>query len=443
MKKLTIIALFALFALFALPALALFTDVNDKAYHGKTNIKDLTAAIDANFAQIEAGTWTITGGPTSTIAGIEGGDAALVIEADEGDDNADTFTFKVDAAANGLTVLNHTTSLITVATAGAVGMIADVTLTDADGAALLSAIGFEASDATLVLDADQGDDNADTWKITAAASDNSLAIINHTTSNLTIAATGAVGIIADLTLTDADGAALVSVIGFEASNASIVLDADQGDDNADTWTIASLAADNALSLKNHTTTVATFTAAGRLAMSAGAGAVAGTGAAAVEYGDATVHQTVITFTDTPITLADEAGVIAYGGLKVYDLPEGAILINGAVADINLTKSSAGVNDNWDGDISIGTATAANDADLTSTEADIVAKTATPQAAAGATTGDMVTATAQMAIFDGTAAAKDVFVNVLVDDADHDVNGTACNIILNGTITITWVNLGDK
>jgi hypothetical protein len=322
-------------------------------------------------------------------------------------------------------------------------MIADVTLTDADGAALLSAIGFEASDATLVLDADQGDDNADTWKITAAASDNSLAIINHTTSNLTIGATGAVGIVADLTLTDADGAALVSVIGFEASNASIVLDADQGDDNADTWTIASLAADNALSLKNHTTTVATFTAAGRLAMSAGAGAVAGTGAAAVEYGDATVHQTVITFTNTPITLADEAGVIAYGGLKVYDLPEGAILMNGAVADINLTKSSAGVNDNWDGDISVGTATAANDADLTSTEADIVAKTATPQAAAGATTGDMVTATAQMAIFDGTAAAKDVFVNVLVDDADHDVNGTACNIILNGTITITWVNLGDK
>jgi hypothetical protein len=114
-----------------------------------------------------------------------------------------------------------------------------------------------------------------------------------------------------------------------------------------------------------------------------------------------------------------------------------------VADLALTKSSAGVIDAWDGDISLGTATAANDADLTSTEADIVAKTSTPQAAAGATTGDMVTATAQMGIFDGTGTAKDVYLNVLVDDADHDVTGTACNIIVNGTVTLTWINLGDK
>lgn len=170
------------------------------------------------------------------------------------------------------------------------------------------------------------------------------------------------------------------------------------------------------------------------------GAVAGTGVTGVEYGDGVMHQTVITCTNVAVALADEAGVIAYGGIKVYDFPEGVILVLGAIADLDLTKSSAGVNADWDGDFSLGTVTAANDADLTSTEADILPKTATPQAAAGATTANG--ANVAVAFLDGTTTAKDVFVNLLVDDADHDVTGTACNLILNGTITLTWAKLGD-
>jgi hypothetical protein len=171
-----------------------------------------------------------------------------------------------------------------------------------------------------------------------------------------------------------------------------------------------------------------------------AGAVAGTGVTTEELGGSVVHQTVLTFVNTPIPLTDEVGVVAYGGLKVYDFPAGLILVLGATSDLDLTKSSAGVNANWDGDFGIGTVTASNNATLSSTEQNILPTTATPQAASGATTANGQNTA--VAFLDGTSTAVDAFLNFLVDDADHNVTGTACNIIVNGTVTLTWANLGD-
>jgi hypothetical protein len=188
----------------------------------------------------------------------------------------------------------------------------------------------------------------------------------------------------------------------------------------------------------------TVTVAGGIRTSVGVGAVAGTGVTlGSEAGDGLYHQSTITLTDVEIALTDEAGVIAYGGLKIYDLPVGAIVVQAAVSDLDVTKSSAGVNVDWDGDFSLGTTTAGNDADLTGKEVDILAKTATPTAAAGATTANGGAAT--NGYLDGTTtagAAADVYLNVLVDDADHDVTSTPCNLIFNGTIKLTWFNAGD-
>lgn len=155
------------------------------------------------------------------------------------------------------------------------------------------------------------------------------------------------------------------------------------------------------------------------------------------------RKTTLTFTDVAMALTDNAGVIAYVGTKVYDFPDGAILFLGAKADLALTKSSTGVNADWDGDFSLGTVTASNNASLSSTEQDLIPTTATPQAAAGATTAKGVsTSTEACKVLDGTGTAKDVYLNFLVDDADHNVAGTACNLIANGTVTLHWVNLGD-
>lgn len=162
-----------------------------------------------------------------------------------------------------------------------------------------------------------------------------------------------------------------------------------------------------------------------------------------QQGTSAVQKTVLRFNATPITLADAAGVVAYGGLKVFDFPEGNILFLGAVANLAVTKSSAGVNADWDGDFSLGTVTASNNATLSSTEQDLIPTTPTPQAVSGATTATgKSTSTEGAKIFDGTGTAKDVYLNFLVDDADHDVTTTACNLLVTGTVTLIWSNLGD-
>ncbi len=175
----------------------------------------------------------------------------------------------------------------------------------------------------------------------------------------------------------------------------------------------------------------------------GSGSTAVSSAVATETGAGAVHTTVLTFTNTAVALTDEAGVVAYAGTKVYDFPEGAILFLGATTNLALTKSSAGVNVDWDGDVSLGTITASNNATLSSTEQNLIPTTSTPQAVAGVSSAkSQSTATESGVIFNGTGTAIDVYLNLLVDDADQDVTGTACNLILNGTITIVWANLGD-
>lgn len=160
----------------------------------------------------------------------------------------------------------------------------------------------------------------------------------------------------------------------------------------------------------------------------------------VDRGDAAMQQTVLSFEDVTVALTDEAGVIAFGSKKIFDFPAGSIAILGATVDLALTKSSAGVDDDWNGDFSMGSAAAGNNAALEGTEANVIASTATPEASGGATTA---TGRSTAAVYlDGTSTAVDLYLNFLVDDADHNVTGTACNLILNGTVTVTWVNQGD-
>jgi hypothetical protein len=166
-----------------------------------------------------------------------------------------------------------------------------------------------------------------------------------------------------------------------------------------------------------------------------------TGLTITENGVGPIKQTVFNFSNVAFALADNAGVVAYSGKKIYDFPEGLIKVLGAVANLALTKSSAGVNTNWDGDFGVGTVTASNDGTLASTEQNIIPTTATPQATAGATTARGKNA-ADIAPLDGTGTAIDLYLNFLVDDADHDVTTTPCNLIVNGTLTVTWMNLGD-
>lgn len=142
-----------------------------------------------------------------------------------------------------------------------------------------------------------------------------------------------------------------------------------------------------------------------------------------------------------IALADAAGVVAYAGLKIFDFVESDLVILSAVADLTIGKSSAGVNATFDGDFSVGSATAAGDATLTATEANIIPSTAMPQAVAGATTAKG--RLAAPVVLDGTTIPVDVYLNFLVDDTDHDVTTTPANLLVSGTVTLVVATAGDK
>jgi hypothetical protein len=160
---------------------------------------------------------------------------------------------------------------------------------------------------------------------------------------------------------------------------------------------------------------------------------------AAEYTDGIINKTVLTLTATPITITDDAGVSQYGGAgKIYDLPEGSIAVVGCVIDGDLTLGTTGtIITTYGSNVALGTATATTGSTLTGTEADIMASVANGTAAAkvaavGATS-------AAMTLLNGTATAKDVFLNVVIaDDATH-TSGTGT---FTGTVTMLWTRIGD-
>lgn len=153
----------------------------------------------------------------------------------------------------------------------------------------------------------------------------------------------------------------------------------------------------------------------------------------VAEGGGTVHQTVITLA------AFQALVAGVGvgdvGSKIYDFPTGLISILGAVMDLTITASGGQISSTASVVASIGSVTAAHDATLTSTEADIVPSTAyTLVASVKHAVGLGVTPK----IFDGTGTPASAYLNIAVPDADR--SDTSENLSVSGTIKITWVNL---
>ncbi len=165
----------------------------------------------------------------------------------------------------------------------------------------------------------------------------------------------------------------------------------------------------------------------------------GATAVAVEAGSALVHRTTISLAALAVTMRDtEQG----GGVKIYDFPEGRILVLGAVGSIAVTTTSVLASTlkaskvcNW----GVGSTTQAN-ATVATTEQDIInvaafTSSATINVASATSNGKGV-----LAAIDGTGTATDVYLNLAVALlTDIDANAT---VTVDGTITLTWINLGD-
>lgn len=174
------------------------------------------------------------------------------------------------------------------------------------------------------------------------------------------------------------------------------------------------------------------------------GAPNGSTVSAKEYGDGVLHKTVLTCTATPISILDDAAVAQYGGVKVYDFPEGLLFFHGAVIDGALT-GYASLIDTFDGDVALGTVTATTGATLTGTEANLLQSTALTQAVGEVAVSDAVTIATALTEsgarhIDGTATAVDMYLNFVIDDNAAHGAGTAT---FTGTISFLWSIIGDK
>lgn len=141
----------------------------------------------------------------------------------------------------------------------------------------------------------------------------------------------------------------------------------------------------------------------------------------------------LTFTGVTDTVVRQEAVIG-------DFPEGNILLLGAVARLTFTgPTSANLTNDWEGDVSIGSAPNANTA-LQNAEVDII-----PATALGPASSEVVAATrianATQVVLDNTDGSLEINLNMMLDGNEVTNEETAA-IRVTGTLDLAYIVLGD-
>lgn len=177
------------------------------------------------------------------------------------------------------------------------------------------------------------------------------------------------------------------------------------------------------------------------------GGVAG-GVAQNVTGLKVVHKQVGPLTQSVFTLTDVPQAVVngteYQSTKLFQFPEGLIYLFGTTATLQQKTTSdpaSTLNASVTGAVSLGTA-AASSTTLGTTMADFLASTAFTSSATQNVAGTAVTGLLSTpAAFDGTSTAKSLYLNsafATTTDVDADATQT-----WSGTVTVTWLHLGDK
>ena len=163
----------------------------------------------------------------------------------------------------------------------------------------------------------------------------------------------------------------------------------------------------------------------------------------VESGDGAMHKSVFTLSSTPLSVVSVTTGAGVGGVKIYDFPEGHINVLGASSDLSLAVVTEGdfTDGTPEGDLGLGTLAPAN-ADALGTDAtdDSICTATAFTMSAYAANVDLPPDSAGF-LFDGSSTAMDLVLNALVDAADID-DATTTNLLVSGTVTVIWANLGD-
>lgn len=136
-----------------------------------------------------------------------------------------------------------------------------------------------------------------------------------------------------------------------------------------------------------------------------------------------------------------AAADGFGVGVIGDLPQGNILLLGAVAYLTFAGSGADANlvDTWSGNFSIGSAPTA-DITLAGAEVDLIASTAIGAAVAKVIPNVRATNATQV-ILDNTDDSLEVNLNVLIAAAAI-TDGATVNLTVNGVVQLVYVVMLD-
>ena len=233
----------------------------------------------------------------------------------------------------------------------------------------------------------------------------------------------------------------------EGDDAVLELSADEEDDTADQAQlimqadgsfVVELGGTDRLTVNSSGNVTASGTISGTPSSGTVATGVTATVTATESYG--VVNKVILALASMPVVVA-EGGTATngFGSAQIYDFPEGEIQILGVVVnDLTFGFDTNDLDGADGGDFSIGTA-AATSPTGTLTQAgatfvDILAETSMDPVSNAV---DAVKGT--VAAFNGTAMAKDAYLNILIDDGD--ISAATTNLV-TATITFHYINLGD-
>lgn len=148
------------------------------------------------------------------------------------------------------------------------------------------------------------------------------------------------------------------------------------------------------------------------------------------------RQTRVLLSNVTITTTYTSSSNSSGSVKIATLPTGGIFLKGGSARVTYTTSGTPTPGGTTV-FAVGTAAAAADATLTSTEANVVASTGSTMTS-GAGTLNGVTATSVVGV-NGQSSAVDIYVNF----ATSGDMGASRTITLNGWVIFNWEHTGDN
>lgn len=154
-----------------------------------------------------------------------------------------------------------------------------------------------------------------------------------------------------------------------------------------------------------------------------------------------IKQTIVV-EDLSLVVTSVSTAVGFGSVVAEGLPEGNILLLGAVGYLKFdgSGSDANLTATWEGDFSVGTAPV-TDTDLTD-PSDIDILPSTELAAATAEIGVRTRAAAAAGtMIDNTDGSLEVNINALIDAADI-TDDESVTLTVNGEIYLSYVMLGD-